>query len=171
MIALTLQETLMVYFRRNTSMDIKTINPFIQASSQVLLQMGFKDVKQGNISAKEKDVVSKGIMVVAAITNQVVGTVVYNFTAEVAKKFASTMMGMPVANLDEMTQSALCEVTNMISSNVITLWGKEGLKAATAPPRLVLNGGNVQVDTGKFVVLEMVVDGEIIEINIALNVV
>ena len=91
-------------------------------------------------------------------------------TEETAKKIASTMMmGMPVPEMDEMAQSAISELTNMVTGNAATNFEKDGLKVDISPPTLIVGSDfKAKVSSSKFIVVEMIVDSLTIELNIGL---
>ena len=96
-------------------MDAKLINPFIDAFHTIMPQIGFTEVKRGNISLKDKTATSKGVTVLVGLTKELGGNVAYNMSEETAKFVASTMMmGMPVESMDDMAQSAISELANML---------------------------------------------------------
>ena len=91
-------------------MDAKLVNPFIDALVAVMPQMGFDVPKRTKMGVKNQTCKSLGVSIIVGFTKGLRGNVVYNMSADAAKFVASKMMmGMPVADLDEMAQSALSE--------------------------------------------------------------
>jgi len=151
-------------------MDAKMINPFIEAIMYIMPQLGFQSIVKGKISVGEQFMLSKGVTVLVGLTDQMRGNVAYNMTEETAKKIASIMMmGMPVAEMDEMAQSAISELTNMVTGNAATNFEKCGLKVDISPPTLVVGSDfKTKVGCNKFLIVEMVIDSLLIELNIGL---
>lgn len=109
-------------------MDVRHVNPFIDSFTNVMPQLGFVDIKKGNVGVKGKDLVASGVIIIVGIVGQIKGNVVYNISLEHAKKIASTMMmGMPVTELDEMSQSALSELSNMLTASAATSFSNLGI--------------------------------------------
>ena len=103
-------------------MNVEYINPFTQATFDVLTMFGTFDPKLGKPFVKDDALISVGVVVVVGIIGEVKGQVAYSFSEETAKMIASTMMmGMPVDTFDEMAKSAVSELSNMISGNASTL--------------------------------------------------
>ena len=73
-------------------MDAKLVNPFVDAFTTVMPQMGFPEPKRLKMNVREQNAVSKGVSVIVGFTKQIRGNVVYNMTEETAKFIASTMM-------------------------------------------------------------------------------
>ena len=151
-------------------MDVKMINPFIEAIMHIMPQLGFRSITKGRLSVGDQFMASKGVTVLVGLTDEMRGNVAYNMTEETAKKIASTMMmGMPVSTMDEMAQSAISELTNMVTGNAATNFEKYGLKVDISPPTLFIGSEfKAKVSSNKFLVVEMVVDSLLLELNIGL---
>jgi len=146
------------------------INPFIEAITHIMPQLGFQSITKGKISVGDQFMTSKGVTVLVGITDEMRGNVAYNMTEETAKKIASIMMmGMPVAEMDEMAQSAISELTNMVTGNAATNFEKYGLKVDISPPTLVVGSDfKAKVSSTKYLIVEMIVDSLLLELNIGL---
>ena len=102
-------------------MDAKLVNPFIDAFITVMPQIGFPTPKRTKVFLADKNAVSKGVVVMVGFTKQIRGNVVYNMHEDTAKFIASTMMmGMPISEFDAMAQSAISELSNMLTANTAT---------------------------------------------------
>ena len=147
------------------------INPFIDAIMTIMPQLGFENIVKGRLSVGDQFVESKGITILVGLTDQLRGNIAYNMTEQTAMQIASKMMmGMPVASLDELAQSAISELTNMVTGNAATSFEREGLRVDISPPSMVVGEKfRVKVSSTKFIIVEMIVDSLIIEINIGLG--
>jgi len=152
-------------------MNVEYINPFTQATFDVLSQFGTFDPKLGKLSVKEENVTSIGVAIIVGIIGEVKGQIVYSLTEETAKQIASTMMmGMPVDAFDEMAKSAVSELSNMISGHASTAIAAKGFTIDIAPPTLI-TGKDVKVASNvkKVVVVPVTTTAGVLEINIALE--
>ena len=150
-------------------MDVNPVNPFIQAFNTVMPQLGFTNVTKGSLAIKGKQIVGTGLIIVVGIVGEIKGNVVYSIDIEQAKRIASTMMmGMPVEELDDMAQSAISELTNMLTANTATFFSNIGITIDISTPTL-LRGENITVDMSSSQVLcvELCADSIPVEINIA----
>ena len=108
-------------------------------------------------------------MVVIGLTDMLRGSIVYNFSRDTARTIASTMMmGMPVPELDDMAQSAISELGNMLAANAGMLLEAQGVSMNISPPTLIV-GESVQarVGTNRRLVVEMFIDNCLLEVDIA----
>ena len=152
-------------------MDVKMINPFVDAVSSIMPQLGFQTVTRGKLAVKDQYVVSQGVTIIVGLTLDVKGNVAYNMSEETAKQVASTMMmGMPVAQMDDMAQSAISEMTNMVTANAATNFEKMGVNVDISPPSLIVGADfKAKVSNTKFLAIELLVDSLVIEMNIGLG--
>jgi Predicted inhibitor of MCP methylation, homolog of CheC len=150
-------------------MDAKHINPFIESFRNVMPQIGFANIEKGNISVKSGDFKSPGVMMVVGIVGDIKGNVVYCMNIENAKKIASTMMmGMPVQNFDEIAQSALSELSNMLTANAGINFSNIDISINISTPTLIYGEGvTAKMTSSKVLCIELIADGIPVEINIA----
>lgn len=150
-------------------MDAKYVNPFIQSFTTVMPQLGFSNAQIVNVTAKEKEVVSSGVIVVLGIVGAIRGNVAYTFDVESAKKIASTMMmGMPIEEFDDMAKSALSELTNMLTATAATAFADMDLVVDISTPTM-LEGDNITIKMSYYQILcaKLIADDVPIEINIS----
>lgn len=150
-------------------MDVKLVNPFVEAFVNVMPMLGFQDVKKGNLSLKGKELNSSGVLIIVGIVGSVRGNVVYSFSMEDAKKIASTMMmGMPVSELDDMSKSALSELTNMLTANAATSFSNMDMLIDISTPTL-LHGTNVSVkmSSDQVLCIQLIANDIPIDVNIS----
>jgi chemotaxis protein CheX len=150
-------------------MDVKLVNPFVEAFVNVMPMLGFQDVKKGNLSLKGKELNSSGVLIIVGIVGSVRGNVVYSFSMEDAKKIASTMMmGMPVSELDDMSKSALSELTNMLTANAATSFSNMDMLIDISTPTL-LHGTNISVkmSSDQVLCIQLIANDIPIDVNIS----
>lgn len=152
-------------------MDVKIVNPFLQAIQNIMPQLGFKTVNRGKLSKGEKDVHGLGVTIVVGLSEQAQGNVVYNMTLDTACQIASTMMnGMPVTELDEMAQSAVSELGNMLTANAATHFASQGLHVNISSPSMIIgNDFKVKLNKEKYIIMEMLVDSLSFEVSLAIE--
>jgi chemotaxis protein CheX len=152
-------------------MDAKLVNPFVDAFMSVMPQMGFPEPKRSKMYVREKNAVSLGVSVVVGFTKQIRGNVVYNMGADTAKFIASTMMmGMPVNELDGMAQSAISEMSNMLTANAATNLTGMGLEVDISTPSLTVGEKfKVKICEAQYLTVEMDLGGHLVELDIAVD--
>ena len=152
-------------------MDAALATPFIKAFFDLLPQLGFQQVKRGNLRVSEKMAVSLDVIAVVGLSQQLRGNVAYAMSQETAKKFASVMMmGMPVEQLDEMSQSAISEASNMITANAAMTLESQRISVNISPPTLVIGQGvKVRISQVQSLIVEIVTEAGVIEVILGLE--
>ena len=150
-------------------MDVKYVNPFIESFGSVMPQLGFTDIKKGNLSVKGQELVNSGVIIVIGIVGAIKGNVVYCIDLENAKKIASTMMmGMPVNEFDEMAQSALSELSNMLTATAATCFANEGVEIDISTPALMFGSNiTIKMSSNQVLCVQLLANGIPLEINLA----
>ena len=152
-------------------MDAKLVNPFVDAFTTVRPQIGFPEPKRLKMNVRDKNAISKGVSVIVGVTKQIRGNVVYNMSEETAKFIASTMMmGMPVAEFDAMAQSAISEMSNMLTANAATNLTRMGLEVDISTPSLSIGENfQVKISDSQYLTVEMDLSGHVVELDIAVE--
>lgn len=134
-------------------MNVEYINPFIEASTNIISKTTNLMPRLGKIYIKNAPYNSSNVMVLIGLTGKISGSAVINFGKEVACKIASAMMmGIPVTELDEISKSAIGELCNMILGNTATLFSRKGINIDITPPT-ILTGDNMQLTVHKSVIV------------------
>lgn len=129
-------------------MKVEYINSFIKATSQVFKTIANLDIAVGKPYIKASPFTASNLVLIVGITGEIQGQAVIGLSEETAKSLASAMMmGMPVEALDDMSKSALQELSNMIMGNSATLLFNDGVVVDITPPTL-MTGENLEVSTG-----------------------
>ena len=152
-------------------MDAKLVNPFVSAVESVVPQMGFPAPKRTSLSLRQKNVTGLGVSVIVGFTKQLRGNVVYNMDEETAKYIASTMMmGMPVAEFDAMAQSAISEMSNMLTATAATNLAGMELEVDISTPSLSIGEGfQLKISDGPYLTVAMDVASHLLELDIAVE--
>jgi chemotaxis protein CheX len=138
-------------------LNAKLLSSVSEAVVQVLSQFGIQDFKKGRMAAFDTPVETEYVTVLVGMTHGLRGNIAYSMCQNTACGIASRMMmGMPVEQLDEMAQSAITEMANMITGHAATLYAAGGHTVDISPPNLML-GDNVSMrfGSGRTVLVEM----------------
>jgi len=96
-------------------MDAKFINPFINATLNVLGTMASTKAEAGKPYLKKDHVASGDVSRVIGLIGKVKGTVSVSFTEKSILAIVSNMLGEEMKELNEEIKDAVGEITNMIS--------------------------------------------------------
>jgi chemotaxis protein CheX len=95
--------------------DKKIINPFINATLNVLETMAFIKSESGKPYLKKDDIVQGDVSGVVGFTGETNGTVFITFDESSILKIVSNMFGEKITEINNEITDAVGELTNMIS--------------------------------------------------------
>lgn len=151
-------------------MDVNYLNPFLEAFQNVMPQLGMNDVKKIGVELKGKFIESPGVVVIIGLIGDIKGNVIYGLSLEDAKKIASVMMmGMPVDDFNEMAQSAISELVNMLTANVATNFSNNSVNIDISTPTLIQGEFVANANSDKVICVSMGVNDTKIDVNISLE--
>jgi chemotaxis protein CheX len=114
------------------------INPFLQSATLVLEQMCAVSPERGELSVRIIEFKDNYVWLQIGVLGQMSGDIVFGFPEAVALRIVSGMMGgYAVTEFDEMSQSAIAELGNMISGNASSILYNEGIRIDITPPVLI----------------------------------
>lgn len=145
-------------------MNVEIINPFIQGAKQILSNVCGIYSKMGQVSIKNKPFGEK-INITIGIIGDLKGYVNYSFNSDVALILASKMMSKEINILDNISKSAICELSNIISGNIATLIFNTGRNIDITTPKLSEDYNNVLFEKFISIPLEFE-DGKVFEVNV-----
>lgn len=125
-------------------MEVKYINPFLDAFTKTLEQLGIIDIKKGNMTKKSKFYVDSDVSAVISLKNDIQGNMALSMPENTAKKLASTMMmGMSISTIDDMAKSAIGELSSMIAGTASTMLTSAGVALLISPPDILLGPSEI----------------------------
>ncbi len=122
-------------------MKVDMTNSFVAAACEVLQKELHSEVDRGPISLTTSSETSDEVTAMLAVTGQVRGMVLYGMSNSTARAMASLMIGQDCPDLDELAQSAIAELANMITGRAGVLMEAVAVEADISPPALVLGDG------------------------------
>ena len=123
-------------------MNVAYVNPFVQGSQRVFDSVCQEKPSLGQVFLKTTSYTTLTVAVSLSFHGAFSGEVVYTMEETVGCFIASKMMsGYPVESLqsNEMAQSALCELANIISGHVATIFSGKGMLIDISPPKYLFN--------------------------------
>lgn len=119
-------------------MKAEVINPFLESARTVIEQLIQVSPSTGILGIKNVELIQGHIWIQIGMTGQLSGNIVFGIEENVALRMVSVMMGGYVlTEMDEMGQSAISELGNMISGNASTILSNQGVTVDITPPKIV----------------------------------
>ncbi|MDE7297980.1 MAG: chemotaxis protein CheX [Lachnospiraceae bacterium] len=152
------------------AMNADYINPFLLASAKVLKEMVFLDATLGKPYLNSLKFSDNSLLIMLGVTGEIKGQVILDFKNEVALDLASKMCMMPMTELNELAQSAICELCNMILGNAATVFSTKGIKIDITPPTVCRGNVSFSTDYAANICVPVIYEAEkTIGINVSLK--
>jgi chemotaxis protein CheX len=130
-------------------MDVKLLNPFIQAAAEVLKAEVNTDVSRGDISLQKSALTSDDITVLINLIGDVHGVVMYGMSTDTGLSLVSRIMEQDFTELNSLAQSGVAELGNVISGQATIRFSEAGYKSNISPP-MILTGKGTTISTLDF---------------------
>ncbi len=130
-------------------MDVKLINPFPNATLNVLETMAFVKAKAEKPYLKKDNVAQGDVSGIVGITGDAKGTVSITFDELCILKIVSNMFGEEMKELNSEISDAVGELTNMISSQARLEIEKIGKLLRGATPKVITDKNHKLISMAK----------------------
>ncbi len=119
-------------------MSREHISAFSNAVLNIMPQLGISEVIAGEVRECGKNIETSGVVCIVGIIGDLTGNVIFSMSEDGAKGIASAMMGgMEVLEFDEITESAVSELGNMLAANACIGLSEMGFNADISTPTLM----------------------------------
>ena len=105
---------------------------FLEATRNVFqLMLDLSDISDRSAENFPSD---EGLGISIGIEGDLTGEVIYRFPNDTSLSMVNVMSGMEVDSVDDFVVSAISEIANIISGNVLTMLAENDLKCDIQPP-------------------------------------
>ena len=118
-------------------MKAEYLNPFLQATINVLSTMAMISPKPGKPGVKQGDTAVGDITGIIGITGDAEGSLAVSFSESCALKIVENMVGEKYEKLNEEVADCVGELTNMISGDARAQLQKLGFNFTAAIPTII----------------------------------
>ena len=150
-------------------MDVKYLNPFLEAAAQVIKAELKLDIKRGSITVHNGSHTTEDVTVLINIVGQIQGVVLLELSKATGLAYVSRMMGQTFSEFNNLTQSGIAELGNVISGKATVELSKTGVDSTISPPTMVI-GKDTQISTIDFARLVVPLETELGTITVHLAV-
>ncbi|MEN4010538.1 MAG: chemotaxis protein CheX [Bellilinea sp.] len=122
-------------------MNVKFLNPFVEAAYEVLQAETGVQVERGELSLEQGMYITDDVTVILSLVGAVEGTVFYSLNKSSALRCASLMLGEPLDEFDGLAQSGIAEIGNVITGRASMKLSQSGFESNISTPSLILGSG------------------------------
>ena len=150
-------------------MDVKYLNPFLTAAAEVIQAEVQLEIKRGPITVHQGSFTTDEVTVLINLVGQIQGVVLLELSKQTGIGFVSKMMGQSFTDFDNLAQSGIAELGNVISGKATVELSKTGIDSTISPPTMILGKGT-QISTMDFQRLVVPLNTEIGSVTVHLAV-
>jgi chemotaxis protein CheX len=122
-------------------MNVKFLNPFVSSAHDILRIELHESVQRGDLRLENGPYLTDGATVIISLIGAVDGTVFYSMTQDSAIRFASALMGEKFDTLNELVQSGIAELGNVITGQASMRLAEAGYESNISTPSLIIGKG------------------------------
>ena len=150
--------------------NVKFMNPFVEAAVEVLKAEVQLVPQRGSLSLTKSALTTNDITVLISLVGQVQGVVMYGMSIDTGLELVSRMMGQVFKEFDNLAQSGVAEMGNVITGRATVKLYEGGFSAMISPPTLI-QGRDVTISTLDFarIIVPLVTEAGEIVIHLALR--
>lgn len=123
-------------------MRVELVNAFVLAAGGVLSTELNAQPQRGTLSLQHDAYVTNDVTVLVSLVGDVSGITIYSMDFDTAKTIISVMLDQETETFDELAQSGISELGNVISGQACTNLSNIGLEADISVPTLIVGKGS-----------------------------
>ena len=125
-------------------MNVKFLNPFLDAAHEVVLQETGCPLERGALSLKQEPYWTDDVTVILSLVGQVQGTVFYSMQEITALALIQKMLDEQITEMTGLVQSGIAELANVITGRAGVKLAEAGYEATISTPTY-LGGKGTQI--------------------------
>ncbi|MBI5715427.1 MAG: chemotaxis protein CheX [Chloroflexi bacterium] len=151
-------------------MNVKFLNPFVEAAHDVLNAETGITPARGTLSLQQSALTAEEVTVLISLVGQVQGVVLYGMSVEMGLLLVSRMMSQTFEAFDNLAQSGVAELGNVITGRASVRLAEAGYVSTISPPTLI-QGKDLRISTFDFprIVVPLRCDTGEITVHLALR--
>jgi len=150
-------------------MNAKVLSTFLEAAVEVLTTEIGGPIERGQVSMVEASCPSNDVNVLLNVVGRLQGVVVYEMSTQTALKFVSRMIGQEMLELDDLAQSGIAELGNVITGRAGTLLGATDYAVSLSVPTLVIGRATISTLDFRRIVVPLTTKDGVLEVHLALR--
>jgi chemotaxis protein CheX len=123
------------------AVKVEYLNPFVTAAAEVMRSETELEVRRGALSLQQSPSTADDVNTLLSMVGDVHGTVMYSMPLSMALALVTRMMGEPFEEMDELAQSGIAELGNVITGRAATKLSQTGIAVDLSVPTLILGKG------------------------------
>lgn len=119
-------------------MKPEIMQAFVSAAHEVLMQEMGEPVEPRRISLQGGPYKTREVTVIIGLAQDIEGAVILSMSKQTAVQYVARVIGEAIDELDELAQSGIGELGNVIAGRAGVVLGEKGFQTVIAPPAIIL---------------------------------
>lgn len=117
------------------------VNPFVDAAYKFLQNELSMEVTRGQLRLESSKATSGEVNVALGVAGDAEGIVIYSMSEKTAKAIAATLLSEPVPMFNELAESSIAEMGNIITGQAASGLEEHGYVCKLTPPTIIAGKG------------------------------
>ena len=122
-------------------MKVHLVNPFVTAACEVLTVETGSTPTRGGLSIEQNPYTTEDVTAVVGISGTTRGSVYVSMSEPTARAIVGRMIGSEVTAFDELAQSGIAELANVVAGTATITLANQGFTADVSPPLMLVGAG------------------------------
>ena len=151
-------------------MKVQIVNRYVQAALDVISKEIGTPAKRGGLLLEGNPYTTEDVTAVIGISGNLTGSIYLSMAEPTALKIISSIIGQETGELDELGQSGIAEMANVIAGTAGINLAEDGIETQINPP-LVLVGRGARLSTVEIqrLVVPLTTDHGDVKLHVALR--
>jgi chemotaxis protein CheX len=120
---------------------VQVVNQYVAAATDVLAKETGAAVTRGGLQVQQNPYSTEEVTAVIGISGELAGSFYLAMSGGTAMAIVATMLGQPLAEFDELAQSGIAELANVIAGSAGMKLSEDGLETTISPPLMLVGAG------------------------------
>jgi chemotaxis protein CheX len=122
-------------------MRVQIVNRYVQAALDVISKETSLPVQRGGLMLEGNPYTTEDVTAVVAISGQLSGSIYLSMAETVALQLISAILGQESTELDDLGQSGIAEMANVIAGSAGIQLAEENIETIINPPLVLVGRG------------------------------
>jgi chemotaxis protein CheX len=122
-------------------MKAQIVNRYVQSALDVISKETSQPVGRGALHLEGNPYTTEDVTAVIGVTGQLTGSIYLSMSHEVALSLISSVLGQQAGELDELAQSGIAEMANVIAGTAGISLADDGIQTTINPPMVLVGRG------------------------------
>jgi len=127
-------------------MRVQLVNCYVRAAADVIAKETGSPVKRGGVRLERDAFTSEEVTAIVGVNGAMGGSFYLSMAEQTALNLVSAMMGQPMTEFDELAQSGIAELANVVAGAASVGLADLGYTTNITPPLLLL-GANAKISS------------------------